>query len=196
MGFNIKNNYGPNIDNHDGGVVYLYQDKEARWMVDSEDAVVIEEDIKQEKQSLSESRQAILGQLQNWVDKGDWVEVVEAKDIKTMLCTVLGVGDTPLTEKEKEMSATLWDMLEKGRGNDRVKITWQNMVGYFSDRMLFNKNGSPSLNKDFFGTNKDYSNIDKGRPSNDRDKDNMPPRFRDVLPLLDKYVPKLKNAKK
>ena len=193
MGFNIKNNYGPNIDNHDGGVVNLYQDKEARWKVDAEDAVVIEEDRNFENTSHSDSRQAILGQLMDWADNGDWVEDITAEDIKTMLGTVLGVGEVSLSSSDAQKSATLWDMLEKGRGNDRVKITWQNLVGYFADRKLFNKNGSPSLNKDFFGTNKDYSNIDKGRPSNDKNMDNMPPRFREILPLLDKYVPKLKG---
>ena len=148
------------------------------------------------KNTLPESRQAILEQLLDLADNGDWVKDIQSEDIKTMLRTVLGVGEKPLTAKEREMSATLWDMLEKGRGNDRVKITWQNMVGYFADRKLFNKNGSPSLNEDFFGTKNDYSNIDKGRPSNDSNGDNMPPRFRKVLPLLDKHVPKLKNASK
>lgn len=193
MGFNIKNNFGPNIDNHDGGVVNLYQDKGARWKVDAEDAVVIEENRNYKNTSLSDSRQAILGQLMDWADDGDWVEDITAGDIKAMLGTVLGVGEISLTSSDAQKSATLWDMLEKGRGNDRVKITWQNLVGYFADRKLFNKNGSPSLNKDFFGTNKDYSNIDKGRPSNDKNMDNMPPRFREILPLLDKYVPKLKG---
>ena len=42
MGFNINNNYGPLIDNH-GGVVNLYQEKESRWKVDADDAVVVEE---------------------------------------------------------------------------------------------------------------------------------------------------------
>ena len=149
-----------------------------------------------DKTTLSESRQAILRQLLVLADNGDWVEDIKAEDIKTMLRTVLGVGDISLTAKEMELSATLWNLLEKGRGKDRVKITWQNLVGYFADKMLFNKNGSPSLNEDFFGTKKDYSNIDKGRPSNDKDGDNMPPRFREILPLLDKYVPRLKNASK
>ena len=146
--------------------------------------------------NLTERRQAILDQLLDWVDRGDWVKEVTAEEVKTMLRTVLGIGEMPLSEREAEMSATLWEMLERGRGNDRVKITWQNIVGYFADRMLFNKNGSPSLNEDFFGTKNDYSNIDKGRPSNDSNGDNMPPRFRKVLPLLDKHVPKLKNAAK
>ncbi len=139
--------------------------------------------------ALSDSRQAILNQLLDLADNGDWVKGIEAEDIKGMVRNVLGVGDVPLADSEAKLSATLWNLLEKGRGNNRVRITWQNLVGYFADKMLFNKNGSPSLNKDFFGTNQDYSNIDKGRPSNDKSGDNMPPRFREILPLLDKYVP-------
>ena len=162
----------------------------------AEDAEIVEDAVTSEGKELPERRQAILDQLLDWVERGDWVKKVTAEEVKTMLRTVLGIGEMSLSEREAEMSATLWEMLERGRGNDRVKITWQNMVGYFADRMLFNKNGSPSLNEDFFGTKNDYSNIDKGRPSNDSNGDNMPPRFRKVLPLLDKYVPKLKNASK
>ena len=135
--------------------------------------------------NLSDERQPIFEALMSLVDKGDWANGIKAESIKEMLCTVLGIGDTSLTASDAKMSAILWDMLEKGRGNDRVKITWQNLVGFFADKKLFNKNGSPSLNKDFFGTNKDYSNIDKGRPS----KDSMPPRFKEIIPLLDKFVP-------
>ena len=162
----------------------------------AEDAEIVKDAVTSEGKELPERRQAILDQLLDWVERGDWVKEVTAEEVKTMLRTVLGIGEMPLSEREAEMSATLWEMLERGRGNDRVKITWQNMVGYFADKKLFNKNGSPSLNEDFFGTKNDYSNIDKGRPSNDSNGDNMPPRFRKVLPLLDKYVPKLKNASK
>ena len=162
----------------------------------AEDAEIVEDAVTSEGKELPERRQAILDQLLDWVERGDWVKEVTAEEVKTMLRTVLGIGEMSLSEREAEMSATLWEMLERGRGNDRVKITWQNMVGYFADKKLFNKNGSPSLNEDFFGTKNDYSNIDKGRPSNDSNGDNMPPRFRKVLPLLDKYVPKLKNASK
>ncbi len=34
MGFNINNNYGPNIDVHDGGVVNLRQDGSGLWHTD------------------------------------------------------------------------------------------------------------------------------------------------------------------
>ena len=38
MGFNIKNNYGPNIEVNEGGVVNLHQTGRARWEVDAEEA--------------------------------------------------------------------------------------------------------------------------------------------------------------
>ena len=44
MGFNIKNNYGPNIDVHDGGVVNLRQNKDGLWSTDdAQEAEIVEE---------------------------------------------------------------------------------------------------------------------------------------------------------
>ena len=44
MGFNIKNNYGPNIEVNAGGKVTLVQDKNGLWHTeDAEEAEVIEE---------------------------------------------------------------------------------------------------------------------------------------------------------
>jgi len=79
---------------------------------------------------------------------------------------------------------TLWHLLENGRGN-RVKIVWQNLVGYLDDKKLFRLKGSPALNKDFFGDGTGYTNIDKGRPS----KGLMTADFKSILPLLDAYCP-------
>ena len=54
MGINIKNNYGPNIDVHDGGVVNLHQRTDGTWCTDNdhdvEDAEVVEE-IKEESKA-------------------------------------------------------------------------------------------------------------------------------------------------
>lgn len=44
MGFNIKNNYGPNIEVNEGGVVNLHQGKDGLWhTVDAEEAEIVEE---------------------------------------------------------------------------------------------------------------------------------------------------------
>lgn len=134
----------------------------------------------------SDSRQAILEQLLAFADKGEWARGVTAEDVKTMLETVLGQGQPPLTGKYATLSETLWQLLENGRG-ERVKIVWQNLVGYFADRHLLPSSmGAPALNKMFFGDETGYSNIDKGRPS----KGLMTADFESLLPLLDAYVPK------
>lgn len=207
MGFNIKNNYGPNIEVNAGGKVTLMQDKSGLWhMVDAEEAdfeeVVIagEEKISDCKtrqdssvdmnpspnnKTLSANRQEIFDQLLALTEKGDWVNGITSENVKAMLKAVLGV-EVNLSAKKAELSEVLWHLLESGRG-DRVKIVWQNLVGYLDDKKLFRLKGSPALNKDFFGDDKGYTNIDKGRPS----KGLMTADFESVIPLLDAYVPKL-----
>ena len=138
------------------------------------------------KYTLTSNRQSIYNQLLALVDKGDWKCDEIADSVKQMLRTILGQNETPLLGNEAEQSETLWRLLESGRG-DRVKIVWQNMVGYLDDKKLLRLKGSPALNKDFFGDDKGYTNIDKGRPS----KGLMTADFESVIPLLDAYVPKL-----
>ena len=133
--------------------------------------------------TLSANRQSILDQLQDYADQGDWANGITSENVKAMLKAVLGV-DENLSAQEAELSETLWRLLESGRG-DRVKIVWQNMVGYLDDRKLFRLKGSPALNKDFFGDDKGYTNIDKGRPS----KGLMTADFESIIPLLDAYCP-------
>ena len=133
--------------------------------------------------TLTKERQTILDQLLAMTDKGDWVNSITSEQIRAMLKAVLGV-DENLSAKEAELSEVLWHLLENGRG-DRVKIVWQNIVGYLDDRKLFRLKGSPALNKDFFGDDQGYTNIDKGRPS----KGLMTADFESVIPLLDVYCP-------
>ncbi len=137
------------------------------------------------KVMLSTPRLSILDQLLNLADKGDWVNGITSENVKAMLKAVLGV-DGNLSAKEAELSKVLWRLLESGRG-DRVTIVWQNIVGYLDDKKLFRQKGSPALNKDFFGDDKGYTNIDKGRPS----KGLMTPDFESIIPLLDAYVPRV-----
>ena len=133
--------------------------------------------------ALTPVRQSILEQLQDYADKGDWVNGITSENVKAMLKAVLGV-DENLSVQEAELSEMLWHLLESGRG-DRVKIVWQNMVGYMDDKKLFKLKGSPALNKDFFGDDKGYTNIDKGRPS----KGLITADFESIIPLLDAYCP-------
>ena len=130
--------------------------------------------------SLSDSRKAIADGLFALIEKGDWVDGITADDIKGMLTAVLGMGETPLSNEEEEMSEALWDMFEHGRG-DRVKIVCANLVGYFSNKKLFVNNNPPILSAQFFGNKKSIDNINKGRYD----------RLSKVIPLLDAHVPKV-----
>ena len=124
---------------------------------------------------LNTSRQEIFDQLLALADKGGWMNGVTADAVKTMMQQVL------------QKSEKLWQLLEKGRG-DRVRIVWQNLIGYFVDmKLLPSTIGAPAMNKMFFGDDKGYTNIDKGRPS----KGLMTADFESLLPLLDTYVPKV-----
>ena len=122
-------------------------------------------------------------------EKGDWVDGITAEDIKGMLTTVLGIGEVALTAKQAELSNKLWTLLERGRKgeNGRVRIIWENIVGFLDEKRLFKQKGASALDKDFFGDSKGYTNIDKGRPNND----GMSEGFREILPLLEAFAPKL-----
>ena len=136
----------------------------------------------------STQNQTVINDLWELIDKGEWMNGGSAESIKEMMTRVL------------EHSEAMWKLLGNGR-SDRIRVTWQNLIGYFSDKGLLpntNRMGSPALNRMFFADNSkypgigsdsdtSYSNIDKGRPS----RDNMSAGFRDVLPLLDEYLPKL-----
>ena len=195
MGFNIKNNYGPNIDNHDGGIINLRMGWDGHWAADAEEAEIVEEvkttgedrdvehqtsqtevsTIRETVSPLSASRQEILDELLALADKGEWTRGVTGDDIKAMLRQVL------------EQSDMMWQLLERGRG-DRLRVVWQNLTGYFVDRRLLPTTiGAPALNKMFFGDDNGYTNIDKGRPS----KGLMTADFGSLVPLLDKYVPRV-----
>ena len=208
---NIKIESGANVQITDKPIVNVYGDVVQHKEViihpenkglDAEEAVIVDEEkgtgckTRQDSRvdmnsspndnnnTLSANRQAILDQLLDLADKGDWVNGVAAEHVKQMLQTVLGQGEC-LSAKNEALSEVLWRLLENGRG-DRVKIVWQNLVGYLDDKKLFKLKGSPALNKDFFGDDKGYTNIDKGRPS----KGLMTPDFESIIPLLDAYCPK------
>lgn len=206
MGFNIKNNYGPNIEVNEGGVVNLHQTGRARWEVDAEEAEYVEvtdETLQQDPEdacdnenkpstdkaidhtvTLSKARQTIFNQLLALAEKGDWVNGITSDSVKQMLQTILGLGETPLSNNEAKQSETLWHLLENGRG-DRVRIVWQNLVGYFAEKGFFPcGKGSPALNKMFFGASaEDYQNIDKGRKTA-----TMSEGFKAIVPLLEELL--------
>ena len=154
---------------------------------EAEDAEVV--DATEEKRVkndnvLSERRQAILDRLDILIAKGEWMKPATADNIKRMMRDVLNLGEYALQGDELIMSDTLWNLLEHRKG-DAVRITWQNLIGYLIYHRMLPPVGSPKLQEMFFGSTDDYTNIDKGKP----DCKFMSERFRQVLPLLDKYKP-------
>lgn len=133
------------------------------------------------KEPLSRFRQTILDRLLAFAAKGDWLAPATVGGVQEYLRTVLGEGERVLTEDDSKLSSVLWNMLEQGRGEDRVVLVMQNLIGYFVSRGWL-ASGSPRLNLAFFGTQDNYSNIDKGNPQSN----NLSQKFLQVLPLLNK----------
>lgn len=138
---------------------------------------------------INDTREAIADELLALAENGDWVEDITAEDITLMLRNVLGMGEVSLTAKQAKLSNGLWSLLEKGRKGKlgRVRIIWENIVGFLDEKRLLVPKGASALDKDFFGDDKGYTNIDKGRPNSN----NMPKGFREIMPLLEAFVPKL-----
>lgn len=131
------------------------------------------------------SRQAIYDELMSLVEKGAWANGIAVDDIKSMLASVLGMGEKQLSNKEQQMSKSLWHMLERGRGGDRVRLTWQNIIGFLWSNKLLDAPSAPKLNMQFFGDKVGSDNINKGRNG----------RLSEIEPLLDKYMPKIKKQR-
>ena len=170
------------FDIHDNGEVNFTLDKSMMSMDETPSEVL-------QDNTSKDTRKAIADELMALAEKGDWVEGITAEDIKVMLRNVLGMGEVSLTDKQSELSGKLWRLLEVGRKgeNGRVRIIWQNIVGFLDERRLFKQKGASALNKDFFGDSIGYTNIDKGRPK----RNDMSNGFREILPLLEEFVPKL-----
>ena len=74
MGFNIKNNYGPNIEVNEGGVVNLNQDKNGHWTTEVEEAQIVEES--QEERQVQEC--VVSEMLKTTTAERCWVKLYEA----------------------------------------------------------------------------------------------------------------------
>ena len=136
---------------------------------------------------LGSKRKLILSKLESFIARGEWVMPASEDTIKQMIYNVLDIGEYILEGVEKETSDALWHLLENREG-DPTSVTWQNMVGYFHYYELLPTNKrSYQLQQMFFGNKEKekYTNIDKGKPSSNQ----IPAKFKKVLPLLDTYRP-------
>lgn len=191
MNIKIDNNFGSFIINKEGGVLNLYQDHAGKWKVtpqEVQDAQVIEPPtapVENNPEPLSRSRRMILERLDALIRRGEWLKPATEENISKMMRDVLNLGDYALQGADRKMSDTLWNLLEHRKG-DAVRVTWQNLIGYFIYNRFLPMLGSPKMQEMFFGSIDDYTNIDKGKP----DSRFMPEGFRQIIPLLDKYRPK------
>ena len=135
---------------------------------------------------LTAKQEELLEQVCELVERGEWRRPASAENICQMMYSVLGADGHNLTADERVMAETLWRLLEKRKGGHALRVTWQNLIGYFDEQGYFRESlGSPALCKMFFGTDDGYSNIDKGRPG----RSGMLKDFKAVLPLLEKSLP-------
>ena len=139
---------------------------------------------------LPEGRKEIIFKVEALIEKGEWEVPATIENMKAYLRQVLGVGKQALAGDDEKMSEGLWSLFESGQG-ERIRVTFQNLIGYFASCSYLPANKkSSSLNKMFYGPNADvYQNIDKGHPGSK----GMPPKFKEILPLLNKYRPKSTN---
>ena len=147
-------------------------ESEAGAAVESEAGAAVESEASpKEVVELSPQRHSMLGRLLELAGRGDWHQPASVEYIGGLL--------EGLARRDE-----FWHLLEQGRG-DRVRVTWQNLVGYFAERGFLPAGlGSPALNKMFFGQSADdYQNIDKGRR-----RDSMSAGFRALLPLIDELM--------
>lgn len=139
-------------------------------------------------EKLSDSRKIILSDIENLIDKGIWKAPLTEKTIKNMMRAVLGLGEKKLYPEETTMSEKLWTLFENRRGGNALRVTFQNMIGYWDYKGLFGyTKSSPYLNRLFFNSVVGSDNINKGRPN----KPGMNNDFNEIIPLLDHYCPKL-----
>lgn len=126
---------------------------------------------------MTKERRRVLSALMEYCDRGDWQRGYTSEVMKEYLMLLLGVSPShDYTDEEYDDAEKVWLLFEHGRG-DRLRVTWQNMVGFFAEHGMLNAaKGSPSLNRDFFGDENGYQNIDKGKSS----CVSMPNGFREV----------------
>ncbi len=127
MGFNIKTNYGPNIEVNEGGVVNLHQDRHGLWAtIEAEEAQIVNE---VEDQTNDET---IVNKL-----KPIFYGVED--DAREFLSAIRGMKPTEITEtvniyvakkkiSEKSCHHDLWKVLNDCKLYNRTESNWNLQV--------------------------------------------------------------------
>ena len=147
MGFNIKNNYGPNIEVNAGGKVTLVQDKKGMWhTVDAEEADY-EEIVEETQQPVLEDAEEVAAKTETQRDNAELVEKLKPifynneTDVKLFLKVIAGMPSNDITDlvnrwvQEKRISdygysrkGTLWNILNSAGLYKKSKQNWNRRV--------------------------------------------------------------------
>ena len=147
MGFNIKNNYGPNIEVNAGGKVTLVQDKKGMWhTVDAEEADY-EEIVEETQQPVLEDAEEVAAKTETQRDNAELVEKLKPifynneTDVKLFLKEIAGMPSNDITDlvnrwvQEKRISdygysrkGTLWNILNSAGLYKKSKQNWNRRV--------------------------------------------------------------------
>ena len=127
MGFNIKTNYGPNIEVNEGGVVNLHQDRHGLWAtIEAEDAQIVNEveDLAKDEVIVNKLKPMFYG---------------EEKEARAFLAAIRGMKSTEITEtvktyvakrkiSEKSCRHDLWQVLNDCGLYNRTESNWNMQV--------------------------------------------------------------------
>lgn len=123
---------------------------------------------KYKEETLSDADRALLESLLNYVEKADWQKPANSENVKKFI--------TKLFEHRE-----FRDFFKEGKAGEtsRVEVSMANILGYLKRYNLLA--GTPtSISNGVFG-NDQVNNINKGK---DREGNK---KFKDLLPLMDKY---------
>ena len=135
-----------------------------------------------EEEELSEQNSKILEEIIALVNRGDWKSPATTENVELFFRTLFGCEKSKLDKEDVEEANKFVSFFKIGRTgeNDRVNISFANMVGYFIKNSLLDN--SPKIaNQQFFGDEDLVNNINKGKNGGGS------AQFKKLIPLLDKY---------
>ena len=130
MGFNIKNNYGPNIEVNDGGKVTLVQGKNGLWQTAAAEDAEYEE-VKAEEETLQpalEEAEKVPVETEAHQDDTDLVEKLKPvfynneADVRLFLKEISGMKPNNITDLVNRWIA---DKRISDYGNSRKGVFWE-----------------------------------------------------------------------
>ena len=162
MGFNIKNNYGPLIDNHDGGVVNLRQHKDGTWSTDNDNDVVDAEVVEDGEHQIQEIDPAVAFvervkevMLKAEKDNGKQKQNNSRSYTTTYIYNVDGKGfGKVMDELQANYEYVIKDYLDGATAETAVSIKYvAPFIGYVLDTHLYSASKMPKNEfKDVFET--------------------------------------------